>query len=137
MNIEIKNIEEAYHAMMTGLPKWSFNFSMGRVVARVFAWGLTFPEVQHAIVAQFENRSTPLCGALDRAVRDRTDERSIERMIDETVSNAFDEHDRNFEIDADSVKGLSDEIEQVLNNDDVRNDMVNEVLREMANRMRG
>jgi hypothetical protein len=119
----------------------------GRVVGRVFAWALRFPEVQGAIVEQFVMHATPMCGALGRAVSDAVENRGstvdadnvegLSRMIEEAVSQALDEHDRHFEIDADSIKDLGDAIEQHLNNDDVRRDFVGEVLSELADRMRG
>jgi hypothetical protein len=118
----------------------------GRFVARVFAWGLTFPEVQEAIVAQFVNNATPMCSALNKAVSDAIEDRTtidaenvegLSRMIDENVSAALDEHDRSFEIDADSVKGIEQAIEDVLKNEDVRRDIVGEVVSELADRLRG
>jgi hypothetical protein len=117
----------------------------GRFVARVFAWGLTFPEVQEAIVAQFVNNTTPMCGVLSKAVRDAVEDRStidaenvegLGRMIEEHVSTALDEHDRNFEVDADSIKGIEEAIEDVLKNEDVRRDIVGEVVSELVDRLR-
>jgi hypothetical protein len=117
----------------------------GRLVGRVFAWALRFPEVQAAIVAQFENNATPMCNALGRAVSDAVDGRDsidadsvngLDRMIESAVEQAFEEHDRHFEIDAEKVTGLADAIDDALNNDEVRKDLVGEVMSELVDRLR-
>src|SRR5689334_19283061 len=96
-----------------------------RAVARVIGWVFSMPAVQFALVKQVRCGS-PIGNALVGQIEDCVSNQSaddisgLERLIEREVGHCFDEFIRDFEIDAENVKNLKEEVGTIVDEYELR-----------------
>jgi hypothetical protein len=112
------------------------------VVVSTVTWLISKPAIQQAIVDQFENRSTPMCRALNAAVGaevesqvgkidvDADDVNGLSRYFEDAMEEAL----KNMPLS--DIQGFDEEVERVVNGMDTT-DVVENVVEAIADALSG
>lgn len=102
-----------------------FHRLVARTTARVVGWAFSMPAVQAALVEQVRCGS-PIGNALTNQIEDGVSNwdaeniHGLDRAIEQAIEGKFDEFERDFEVDADSVKNLKQEVEAYVDEFEIR-----------------